>query len=72
MGGLSFCEWNTKSRVSDNDLNKSQSQHSPFALFLNNSKDVEIHFFTPEWANKNGDKERKKFNKLIKNYLLTF
>jgi hypothetical protein len=61
---LSFSDY--KQKEHDNNT------RPPFSMFYRGSKEIEIHFFTPEWSNKNGEKERKKFNKLIKNYLLTF
>jgi hypothetical protein len=43
----------------------------PFLMYNSNSKEIDIHLFTPDWSKKN-EKESKKFSKFLKNLLITF
>lgn len=48
-----------------------EPNQAPFATFNTNSKELQVHLFSSQFAKKN-DKESRKFSKFIKNVLLTF
>ena len=68
MGSISICNTNKKveAKVVANETLK-----TPFAIYNQNVKEVDVHIFTPDFA-KTNEKDIKKFNKLIRNYLISF
>ena len=67
LGGLSLSFLRHGSKSDD----KSEIAESPFAMFNLEYKEIDIHLFKSEWSKKS-EKEFKKFNKFLKNLLITF
>ena len=72
LGGFAVSHHRHKSDVVERLTTGDQEPNqAPFATFNANSKELQVHLFSSQFAKRN-DKESRKFSKFIKNVLLTF
>jgi hypothetical protein len=68
LGSISICN---KDKKTEAIAGGNEALKTPFAIYNQNTKEVDVHIFTPDFA-KSNEKDIKKFNKLIRNYLISF